>query len=293
MIVSASYRTDIPAFYGRWFMNRLAAGWVGVVNPHGGPPARISLLAADVEGFVFWSRNLEPFAEALQAVAALGQPFTLQVTATGYPRALERSTIAAERAVAQMRALRARWGPRALVWRYDPILFSSLTPAGWHESNFAGLARALEGACDEVVVSVAQPYRKTARALDAAARAHGFSWRDPPGDEKRDLVARLAGIAAGHGMALTLCTQPGLTGIPGTGPAVCIDAVRLSEVAGRPIAARRKGNRPGCACFESRDIGAYDSCSQGCAYCYAVSSAAAARSRLRAHDAAAESLGRG
>ena len=290
MIVSASYRTDIPALYGRWFVARLAAGWCRVANPYGGPPARISLLPADVDGFVFWTRNLEPFGGGLEAVTALELPFLVQFTVTGYPAALERSTIDAGRALAQMRDVRARWGARALVWRYDPVLFSSLTPPEWHEANFAGLARALEGTTDEVVVSVAQPYRKTARNLEAAARAHGFSWRDPPLDEKRALIARLAEIAAGHGMALTLCTQPALDGIPGTRPAACVDAVRLSDVAGRPLSARRKGNREGCACFESRDIGAYDTCPQGCAYCYAVSAHAVARGRVLAHDPDSETL---
>ncbi len=290
MIVSASYRTDIPALYGRWFVGRLAAGGVRVSNPYGGPPTRISLRPGDVDGFVFWTRNLEPFADGLAAVEALALPYMVQFTATGYPLALERSTIAAERAVTQMRELRTRRGPRALVWRYDPILFSSLTPPDWHEANFAGLARALEGACDEVVVSVARPYRKTARNLDAAARTHGFSWRDPPVEEKRALVARLADIAGGHGMALTLCTQPELEGIPGTRPAACVDAGRLSDLAGRPLAARRKGNRPRCACAESRDIGAYDSCPQGCAYCYAVSDRAAAQRRLKQHDPEGEFL---
>ena len=292
MIVSASYRTDIPALYGPWFVKRLAAGWVRVVNPYGGRPSRISLLPADVDGFVFWTRNLEPFAAGLAAVESLGLPYMVQFTATGYPRALERSTIAPERAVAQMRTLREARGARALVWRYDPILLSSLTPPDWHEANFAGLARALEGATDEVVVSLAQPYRKTARNLDAAARAHGFCWRDPPAEEKRALVGRLAEIAAGHGMALTLCTQPGLAGIPGTRPAACIDAGRLSDLAGRPIVARRQCNRAGCDCALSRDIGAYDRCPLGCAYCYAVSSPALARDRRLGHDPENDCLGR-
>ena len=290
MIVSASYRTDIPAFYGPWFVNRLKAGWCLVTNPYGGRPARVSLRAPDVDGFVFWTRTLEPFAQGLAAVEALGVPYMVQFTATGYPAALERSTIAAERAVAEMRALRAARGPRALVWRYDPVLITSLTPPAWHETNFAGLARALEGATDEVVISLAQPYRKTARNLDAAAATHGFSWRDPPPDEKRALAARLAEIAAGHGMALTLCSQPGLEGVPGTRPAACVDAPRLSDLAGRPLAARRKGNRAGCACAESRDIGAYDTCPQGCAYCYAVSGREAARRSLRRHDPEGEFL---
>jgi hypothetical protein len=178
-----------------------------------------------------------------------------------------------------------------VVWRYDPLVFTSLTPPAWHRANFTALAAALAGVTDEVVASVMQPYRKTTRGLDAAARVHGFSWRDPPPEERQAVLAELAGIAAGQGMALTLCTQPALAGIPGTRPAACIDAGRLSDVAGRPIPARRKGNRVGCACAESRDIGAYETCPHGCAYCYAVTSRTTARHHLtRRHDPDGEFL---
>ena len=75
MIVSASYRTDIPAFYGRWFLNRLRAGFCRTVNPYGGQVARIELTPGAVDGFVFWTRNIGPFREALAEVAGRGFPF--------------------------------------------------------------------------------------------------------------------------------------------------------------------------------------------------------------------------
>ncbi len=290
MIVSASYRTDIPAFYGRWFVNRLAAGWCRTTNPYGGPPGRIGLTPDTVDGFVFWTRNLGPFTAGLDAVTALGLPFVVQYTVTGYPHALERSVIDPARAAEQVHHVRNRWGPGAVVWRYDPLVVTSLTPPAWHRDNFGSLAKTLAGATDEVVTSVMQPYRKTTRNLDTAGRAHSFSWRDPPLDEKRALLAELAGIAAEHGMTLTLCTQPDLADTPGTRPAACIDAHRLSNLAGHPITARQKGNRVGCACTESRDIGAYDTCPHGCAYCYAVSSRATAQRRLASHDPTGEFL---
>lgn len=289
MIVSASYRSDIPALYGSWFLNRLAAGYALVASPYGGPPYRVSLAAADLDGFVFWTRNAAPFREALATVAGQGIPFMVQYTVTGYPRPLEPSVPEAARGIAEIRRLRDRYGPRIAVWRYDPIVLTSITEASWHVENFARLAAALAGATDEVVLSFAEPYAKTRSNMAAAARTHGFTCRVPEIEEKRALIDRLGGIAAAHGMRLTLCTQPVLES--DAAPAArCVDAARLSDIAGRPIAAREKGNRPGCLCAESRDIGAYDSCTQGCVYCYAVRANAASRANRRRHDPEGEML---
>lgn len=291
MIVSASYRTDIPAFYVDWFMARLAEGRVRVANPYGGAPSTVDLTPGAVDGYVFWTRNLAPFGAVLDRLDRTGTPFVVNYTVTGLPRALERSTIEPELAVRQIRAVRDRWGPRAAVWRYDPVVTTSLTPPAWHRETFARLAAALAGAVDEVVLSFVQPYRKTARNLDRAAVRHGFSWRDPEPEEKGALLADLAGIAAAHGVRPTLCTQPALVEASGVAAARCVDAGRLADLAGRPLPVRTKGNRPGCLCAESRDIGAYDTCPHGCCYCYAVSDHAAARRRMRSHDPAADRLG--
>lgn len=289
MIVSASYRSDIPAFHAAWFLARLGAGSAEVRNPYGGAPYRVSLRPPELAGLVFWTRNIKPLLPDLGQVGARA-PFMVQFTITGYPRPLEPHVIDAEAALAQVTALRQKWGPRAVVWRYDPILISSLTAFEAHRAGFGRLAAALRGSVDEVVVSFADIYRKSARNLAAAARRHGFTWRDPDPEEKRALIAELAAIAAEQRMRLTLCTEPDLAGA-GPSPARCIDAERLSEIAGRSIPAREKGNRPGCLCAESRDIGAYDTCAQGCAYCYAVASHERAAKRIKALDPDASSVG--
>jgi hypothetical protein len=285
MIVSASYRTDIPALYGSWFLNRLDAGYARAANPYGGPPARIALTREAVDGFVFWTKNAGPFLGALDEVARRGFPFVLHHGVTGYPRELERAVPRPDRTIAIMRSLRAHFGPRALVWRYDPILFTPATEADWHLRNFGALARALSGTADEVIVSFVHPYAKTRRNLGAA----GVAWRDPDDEEKRAFLRRLGAVAREQGFALTLCTQPDLVrrDLPA---ACCIDANRLSDVASRAIAAPTKGNRPGCLCAGARDIGAYESCTLGCAYCYAVRNNSTARNRRRDHDPAGEFL---
>ena len=289
MIVSASYRSDIPAFYGVWFRQRLAEGTVWVANPYGGRPYEVSLRAPACDGLVFWTRNLAPFRAALAEVAGYDLPFAVQYTITGYPRALEASVTDAEHSIAQMRWLAETYGPRVAVWRYDPVLLTSLTPPAWHRETFARLAEALSGATDEVVLSFAQIYAKTRTNLERAAGRHGFTWTDPTDGEKQALLGDLAEIAAGQGLTATLCSQPDLP-VSGLVPARCIDAQRLSDIAGRPIAAKTKGNRPGCLCAESRDIGAYDTCPHGCTYCYAVRRPELAKRNHKAHDPAAPML---
>jgi hypothetical protein len=288
VIVSASYRTDIPAFYAGWFMRRLAAGYCRVANPYGGGDYEVLLTPEAVDGFVFWTRNMRPLLRHLDAIRRVA-PFVVQFTLTRYPRWLESSVIGVEEGVAQFRELRDRFGPRAAVWRYDPIVFAADMDAEAHCDGFARLAQALAGAVDEVVLSVMTPYKKTRRNLDRAARRHGFAWYDPCLDEKEGLLARLAAVAVDHGIAATLCSQPELL-VPGLGEARCIDAERLSDIAERPIAAPLSGNRPGCRCALSRDIGAYDTCPHGCVYCYAVTDRDRAVSRFRRHDPEGETL---
>ncbi len=289
VIISASYRTDIPAFYGRWFANRLRAGFCRVVNPYGGRHGTVSLAPGDVDGFVFWTRNAGPFLPVLAEVAGRDAPFIVQFTVTGYPRELDASTIPVEAAAEQIRRIARDFGPRVVVWRFDPVVASALTPPAAIVASFSRIAALLEGAVDEAVVSFAQVYRKTRRNLDSAAGRHGFAWRDPEADEKRALLAELRDIAAERRLALSLCAQRELL-VEGVRDAACIDAERLSGLAGRPLRVARKPHRDACGCWASRDIGAYDSCPHGCAYCYAVRDQATAKRNYRRHDPEGEFL---
>jgi len=170
MIVSDSYRTDILTFFADWFRACLAAGAVDVANPYGGKPARITLRVDGVDGYVFWTRNVASFVAALDDLAALELPFVAQYTVTGYPRAIDAHTPRAAEGVARISALAARFGPRAVVWRYDPVLTTSLTPADWHRGNFADLARQLAGTVDECVVSTAHNYKKDRKTPETGGK---------------------------------------------------------------------------------------------------------------------------
>lgn len=289
MIISASYRTDIPAFYGDWLLRRLAAGYCGVVNPYNASVRRVSLAPDDVDGFVLWTKNLAPMLDRLPTIIQMGHVFTVQYSVTGYPRELELSVTGAEKAVGHIKLVSERFGRRSVVWRYDPILITDLTPVDWHVENFASLAAALRGVVDEVVVSFAHFYQKTKRNLDASARTNGFRFRDPPDEEKRAVLSRLFEIAESEDIRLTVCAQPALIP-PGAEASRCVDLDRLSDLRGRIVRDRASGNRPGCDCAQSIDIGDYDTCPHGCVYCYAVRHRALARRHHREHDPDGEFL---
>lgn len=289
MIISASYKTDIPTFYGQWFANRLDAGYCKMVNPYNRRASRVSLERDDVDGFVFWTKNLGPFLDKLSAVHRQGYPFIVQYTINAYPRVLEFSVVNAERSVNHMKVIAETYGPKVAVWRYDPILFSSVTPPDFHRQNFEWLAAALEGTTNEVVVSFAQIYRKTLRNMSWATNEFGFTWQDPDDEAKFNFSAELAQIAKAHGMQLMMCSQDKFLA-PGVKAAKCVDADRLADVSGHLIKAELRGNRSDCGCHASKDIGEYDTCPHGCVYCYAVLNRDLAKRRYQEHDPNSEFL---
>jgi hypothetical protein len=290
MIISASYKTDIPTFYGTWFMNRLRAGYCKMVNAwNRNQIIRVSLERHDVDGFVFWTKNLGPFLPHLQEVRDRGFPFSVQYTINSYPRTLEQAVVDSRRSVEHVRWLADEFGPRVCVWRYDTIVISSLTPVDFHLQNFERLCGELAGATDEVVISFVHLYKKTLQNMERAAKTLGFDWQDPPPERKRDLATRFVEIARAHGMQLSICAQRDYL-VPGAADAHCIDAGRLEDIGGKPIRADLRGGRKECGCFASRDIGEYDTCPHGCVYCYAVLRRHLAQRRFREHDPESEFL---
>lgn len=295
MIISASYRTDIPAFYGEWFVKRLRAGYCKAVNPYGGQIYTVDLSPQQVDGFVFWTKNIGPLLKHLPEVQARGISFVVQHSITGYPHELEARVAPVTQVVESLKRLADDYGSQCIVWRYDPILFTSLTPFDWHKENFAMLARLLEGITDEVVISFAQVYRKTARNMDIAAREYAFTW-----DEHRSesfvlehgvaLTKELAQVARTYGMRVTICSQQKFVIDGVTQEARCVDADRLSRVAGKPVVAKERGNRTECRCHASKDIGDYDTCPHGCVYCYAVNNRDLALNRYKQHNPESEFL---
>jgi len=287
-IVSVSRRTDIPAFYGEWFMNRVKAGFVLVENPFNGKLYAVSLMRDDVAGFVFWSKNFEPFLPFLPVLEDMGYAFYFHYTITGLPRLFEPSVLPAEEAFKSFAALADRTSSEHVFWRYDPILFSDVTDRDYHLQRFQTLARALEGKTRRCYVSFPTFYAKVRRRCDALMQRENIRVTDPTPEAKVELIGSLAEIAADSGITLYSCCDDSLVGV-NMQKAHCVDANTMNRLfPDRHTEARRNPSRKECGCSDSKDIGAYNSCPHGCLYCYANARPEFAKNALQAHDPARE-----
>ena len=279
-IISASRRTDIPAFYTRWFLGRIREGYGEWINPFGGQVYRVSLRPEDCLGIVFWTRYPVPLLPHLRSLAGQGYRFCFQFTLNGYSSPLETHNPRPDRALDAFRRLADEISPELVFWRYDPIILSEGTPRSYHLKKFEGLARALEGSTARCYFSFVSLYGKTQRNL----RGAGVAFRQPSLEERQNLLRELRDLAAARRITLYSCCEDDLVGA-GVEKAHCVDSqVFLALRPELKADLKPRPTRAECGCIESVDIGAYDSCVFGCAYCYATSSRIAALSRFHAHD---------
>ncbi len=290
-IVSVSRRTDIPAFYGDWFLGRLKEGFAGYIHPFGGWKRLVSLEPSDVVCFVFWSKNFAPFLDALKIVEGMGYSFYFNYTITGLPRVFETNLAGTDVAIAALKELSRRYSPKHINWRYDPIVVSSITDRRWHMRNFSRLAAELEGYVERCYFSYPVRYGKVRRSFERLRKETGVEIFDPDVDFKIELAGELAEIAEQHGIEMFSCCGDYLLG-PKIKKARCIDGDLIRDLFGvRDVAFERGPTREGCGCTYSVDIGAYDTCPHGCVYCYANANKKLARSRFRRHDRRSAFLG--
>lgn len=285
-IISVSRRTDVPAYYGEWFANRLRDGWVGVVHPYIRRAVRVSLKPEDVYAFVFWSKNFEPFLPVLDLVDEMGYQPYFMFTITGMGNTMEPNVPPAEDMIRAFRYLAERYSPKHVQWRFDPILITDQFFLQLYLAVFSILLRELEGSTERCFVSFANRYPKAARRVETA----GHRWVEPAPDAKRALVAALARVARAHGVQLYTCCSPDLL-VEGVLPGRCVDYEHLAQVFGHADCVPKLApTKKGCGCSESLDIGAYGTCAHGCLYCYANQDYGAAQRFHATHDPGAPSL---
>lgn len=269
-IISVSRRTDVPAFYSDWFRARLYAGYASYRNPFNNVSYRVSLCKDDVAFFVFWSRNYAPFIKGVQELTEQEIRFYLHYTILDYPRILDPKAPPVGQAVQTLRRLNRLLDARQIVWRYDPIVISEATPVLFHVDGFARLSEMIGPYVGRIVTSfVDLGYRKVGRRLAGLSAEKGLTVREATKDEKHEVVSKMVGNAARFGLPVELCCEDDLLSVEGVAKTACVSGGIIKEVYGTEFNYSRNATREECSCWDSRDVGAYDTCPYGCVYCYA------------------------
>ena len=289
-IISVSRRTDIPAFYGDWFMNRLKEGFAGVVNPFGGQKYIVSLKPEDVRCFVFWSKDFTPFLENLETIESLGYKFYFNYTVTGLPNIFERN-LNKESAIETLKQLSRMYSPRHINWRFDPVIISDICDRDFFIGAFETLARDFAGLVERCYFSFVTKYGKVIRNFKQLERAVGVKILSISEKFKIELANELAEIAKDFGIRMYSCCGDYLINEK-IQKGHCIDREVIESLFFPDgFEYKHKPTRAECGCTESSDIGTYDTCPHGCVYCYANTNKHNANLAFENHDKNSAFLG--
>jgi len=294
MIISASRRSDIPAFYAQWFINRIRAGHCTVPNPFNRKQiSHISLCPEDVATIVFWSRNPQPLIPYLKELDQLGYRYYFQYTVMNNPWLLETMTPSLSTSLRIFKKLSDLIGPERVIWRYDPVVISNITDIEFHTDTYKHIAGNLRDYTQRSVISLMDLYPKLKKRLQSL-KDNGVEIVDSNKefDDRFDaLLYTLSGAAEDNKMEIVSCAEDPDLKKYNIQPGKCIDNNYIKRVFGIDVSRKKDPfQREACGCVESRDIGVYDTCVSGCQYCYATSSFEKAKAQHENHNPESTSM---
>lgn len=279
MILSVSRRTDIPNYYSAWFYNRIKEGFLYVRNPMNVHQiSEIKITPDVVDCIVFWTKNPLPMMARLDELKAYSYYF--QFTLTGYGNDVELNVPDKKTTmIPGFRELSNRIGRERVIWRYDPIFFTDKYTAQYHLKAFRDIAEALNGYTEKCVISFGDIYAKNRKKMES------LSYSELQDGELRKFAKELSGIAHDNRMEIGSCAEKIDLNDCGIVHNCCIDKTLIEKIAGcRLKVGKDKNQRVECGCVESIDVGTYDTCKNGCIYCYANDSAKSVEANAAKYD---------
>ena len=276
MIINTGMRTDIPAFFAPWLVNRLREGYVLVRNPY--HPAQVTkyLLTPDqVDILAFCTKNPAPLLPYMDELKAFRQFWF--VTITPYAKDIEPNVPDKHAVLESFKQLSRIVGKQAVSWRYDPIFISERYSLDYHKRAFEKMAKELSGYTEQVVISFIDLYSKTRRNFPQA--------REVTRGEQAEIGRSFAEIGGRYGITVRSCAEGTELAQYGVDVSGCMTKEVLEHAADIRLAPPKKPNaRQECGCLLGNDIGAYNTCSHFCRYCYANYDRHAVMENLRRHD---------
>ncbi len=280
MIISATRRTDIPSFYGEWFVNRLKEGYLLVQNPYNNNRySKVYLSSCDVDIIVFWTKNPIPFLKYLPLIDSMGYSYYFEFTLTPYGKETERNLPDKELLLDTFVSLSKTLGSHRMVWRYDPIIIDNVYTIDYHAERFSYMANRLKNSIERCVISFVDNYKNVTSRIG----------RDPAYLMNLQSIEKLAmifaDIAKENGFKIYTCAEKIDLEKYGIMHGACIDKSIIEKILGCSISEiKDKNQRPDCLCLSSIDIGRYNCCGNGCSYCYALQSEKTAAVNMKNHN---------
>lgn len=264
MIISASRRTDIPTYYSEWFYNRIKEGYVLVRNPMNiHQISKISLSPDVIDGIVFWTKNPVPMLGRISELQEYNYYF--QFTLNSYDRDIEPNIPSKNKIIIPaFQQLSKMIGKDRIIWRYDPIFFNETYTMEYHCKYFRVLAAKLANYTEKCTVSFLDFYRNTSRNI------RSLNIQKETKEQQLEIMQRFSEIAKEYKIYIDTCAEESDFNQFGIGHAHCIDKERFERIGKYKLMVEKDSNqRTECGCIASIDIGTYNTCKNGCLYCYA------------------------
>jgi len=289
VIVSASRATDIPAFFGDWFMERVKAGYYGKINPFNGKKEYISF--NNTRLFVFWTKNPEPFMIHLDELDKTGINYYFLFTLNDYEaEGLETGLPELQKRIKTFIRLSKRTGKNRVCWRFDPLLMAPGMTVEKLARKIESIAEKISPYTEKLIFSFVDidKYRKVKRNTEGAKKGI----RELSEQEKHRILKSMQKIAVKYKLQLSPCAVDFDLESRGIKPGSCIDPAMIAKtfcgdtelmsyIGANGVLfpdemdyshLKDPNQRKECLCAQSKDIGAYNTCGHGCEYCYAVNS---------------------
>lgn len=283
MILNTGGRTDTVQYFSEWLLNRFAAGYALSRNPfYPSVVNAVSLDPATVDVVVFCSKDYRPLLPRLHEITSRFRCY-FHYTITAYGIDIEPRVPSIDDSMRTLIELSDRVGARRVAWRYDPVLLTDKYTIGYHLHTFESMTARLAPHVDRCIFSFVLMYKKL--------EANMPELRPLTADEKATLAQGMGAIARRYGMTLQTCATDidfAPCGIQHSGCMTASIFEQAFDIRFRKVAHR--GNRPHCRCMESRGLGDYNTCLNGCRYCYANADHALALRNYSRHDPASPLL---
>ena len=276
MVISTGMRTDIPAFYSKWFLNRLREGFVCVRNPYHPEQVTKYLLSPKVvDCIAFCTKNPKPMLSQIDELTDYGQFWF--VTITPYGKEVEPNVPPVSDVIESFKKLSTIIGENAVSWRYDPVFFGNGFDTDKHIKEFEKIAKALNGYTNSCVISFLDMYKKVER--------NASNIYPPDIEEQKILCRSFVKIGRENGITIKTCCENACLQECGVDVSGCQTKTTIENAIGQNLNVPKKRNQRGsCNCLLGNDIGAYNSCGHLCKYCYANADKELVLKNMRLHE---------